>query len=103
MFRRRKRERYEEFLKSVSLFSNMDSYERSKLAEAFREEEFKCGDFVIREGQEGDTFYIILEGHAVATKVLSPGSPPSEVRVYKPGDYFGEISLLKNVPRAASV
>jgi len=37
---RRKRERYEEFLKSVSLFSNMDSYERSKLAEAFREHEF---------------------------------------------------------------
>ena len=81
----------------------MDSYERSKLAEAFREEEFKCGDFVIREGQEGNTFYIILEGQAVATKVLNPGSPPSEVRVYKPGDYFGEISLLKNVPRAASV
>ncbi len=81
----------------------MDSYERSKLDEAFREEDFNCGDFVIREGQEGDTFYIILEGQTVAAKALNSGSPPSEVRVYKPGDYFGEISLLKNVPSAASV
>ena len=67
---RRKRERYEDFLKSVSLFSNMDSYERTKLAEAFREHEFSQGQCVIREGEPGDCFYIVLEGEAVATKVL---------------------------------
>ena len=55
----------------------MDSYERSKLAEAFREEEFKRGDYVIREGEEGDTFYIVLEGQAIATKVMKPGNSPT--------------------------
>lgn len=81
----------------------MDSYERSKLAEAFREHDFTQGQVVIREGEAGDCFYIVLEGEAVATKVLKIGQAPSEVKRYKPGDYFGEIALLKNVPRAASV
>ena len=45
----------------------------------------------------------MLEGEAVATKVLKAGQGPTEVKRYKPGDYFGEIAILKNVPRAASV
>lgn len=48
-------------------------------------------------------FYIIIEGHAIATKTLEGGKPPSEVKQYKPGDYFGELALLKNEPRAANV
>lgn len=79
----------------------MESYELGKLAEAFKEERFKQGEFVIKEGDAGNVFYLILEGEAVATKIIS--SLPTEVKHYKAGDYFGEISLLKNVPRGASV
>ena len=43
---------------------NMDEYERSKLADAFKEEWHQPGEFVIREGEEGNTFYLIMRGEA---------------------------------------
>jgi hypothetical protein len=45
----RKREKYEEFLKSVPVLSSMDHYERSKLADAIKEEKFEAEDFIIKE------------------------------------------------------
>lgn len=81
----------------------MDAYERSKLADAIKEEWYNQDDYVIQEGAEGNSFYMIMEGEAVATKTLEPGKPPHEVFQYKAGDYFGELSLLKNEPRAANI
>lgn len=81
----------------------MDAYERSKLADALKEEWHELDDFVIREGEEGNTFYLVMDGEAVATKTLEPGKPPHEVFKYKVGDYFGELALLKNEPRAANI
>lgn len=39
----------------------------------------------------------------MATKTIEVGQPPKEVRHYKHGEYFGELALLKNEPRAANV
>lgn len=75
----RKREKYETFLSSVKILSSMDPYERQKIADALKEEKFRNGEFVIREGDIGDRFYIISEGQAVATKVLQPGQPAQQV------------------------
>jgi cAMP-dependent protein kinase regulator len=44
----RKREKYEDFLKSVELLQNMDHYERSKLADAIKEETYQPGSYIIR-------------------------------------------------------
>jgi len=46
----------------------MDSYERSTLSDAFVEETFKAGEQVIRAGDEGNKFFLIEDGHLVATK-----------------------------------
>lgn len=81
----------------------MDHYERSKISDAIKEEKYQVGDHVIKQGDQGNVFYIIVEGEAVATKTFEPGQPPKEVMHYKPGDYFGELALLKNEPRAANV
>jgi cAMP-dependent protein kinase regulator len=49
---------------------------------------------VIKEGEEGSIFYIVMSGEAVATKVMKEGDNPSEVKHYEVGDYFGERALL---------
>jgi len=98
-----KREKYEEFLQHVSILQNMDSYERSKLSDAIVEKWFEEGEYVIKEGEQGDIFYLIMSGQAVATKTLEPGKPPVNVANYAEGDYFGERALLKNEPRAANI
>ena len=81
----------------------MDPYERSKLSDALVEERFAKDDYVIKEGQAGDRFFIIQEGTAIATKVLQEGSEPQKVMEYSKGMYFGERALLKNEARAANV
>ena len=52
----------------------MDPYERSKLGDAVREERFKKDEYVIRQGDVGDKFYILDEGTAIATKTQPDGS-----------------------------
>ena len=81
----------------------MDNYERSKIADSIKEHDFAKGEKVIQQGDDGSVFYLIISGEAYATKTLKLGEAPKEVKTYKAGDYFGELSLLKNEPRAASV
>ncbi|XP_026191498.1 cAMP-dependent protein kinase regulatory subunit [Cyclospora cayetanensis] len=91
------REMYEDSLKEVELLKDVDPYERSKVADALKTQLFQAGDEIIREGQEGDTFYLLLDGEAEAIK------GGKVVMEYKRGGYFGELALLKNQPRAATV
>jgi len=53
------------------------------------------------KGEEGDEFYIVEEGSLVALKEDS--GKIEEVYKYNIGDYFGELALIKNIPRQASV
>lgn len=99
----KRREKYEQFLESVSIFSTMEPYERSKLADAFVEHKYKSGDYVIKEGEAGNDLFLLQEGTAIATKCLKQGEDPQQVMEYKPGDFFGERALLKSEPRAANV
>ena len=99
----KKRNKYEEFLKNVNILQSMEQYERSKMADSLKEEQYVKDEFIIREGEEGDIFYLLMKGEAIASKTLEPGKPPQEVFKYKPGDYFGERSLINNEPRAANI
>jgi len=96
-----RRNKYDEFLKSVNLISSLQAYERSQIADALIVEHFKKGDCVIKQDDPGDKFYIVEEGHLFAEKDV--GGAKKRVLDYKNGDYFGELALLKNQPRAASV
>lgn len=99
----RRRERYEDFLSKIEILQDMDPYERSQLADVLKSVTYKAGDFVIREGDEGNVFFIVEEGTAVALKVLHVNQDPVEVKAYSSSDYFGELALIKNAPRAASI
>jgi cAMP-dependent protein kinase regulator len=93
----KKRQRYDNFLAKVPLLSNMDAYERSQLADALKIETFADGAVIFKEGDVGQKFYIIEDGAAVATKA------GAQVMSYSCGDYFGELALLRNQPRAATI
>lgn len=100
---KKKRETYEKFLESVEILASMDPYERTNLADALKPVKYQKGEFVVKEGETGDVFYIIVEGKAKATKVLKPNEQPTIVYNYKEGDYFGELALLRDQPRAANI
>jgi cAMP-dependent protein kinase regulator len=100
---RRRREKYEGFLSIVKILKGMEPYERSVLSDAFVEETYKAGEYIIKVGEEGNKFYLVEEGELTATKVLDGDEELKEVMSYKAGDYFGERALLKNEPRAANV
>jgi cAMP-dependent protein kinase regulator len=77
---RKRREKYESFLEKVKILETMEPYERSVISDAFAEEHFKAGDYIIREGEEGNKFYLIEEGVCVATK--GKGEEEKELKVY---------------------
>lgn len=99
-----KRTKYTDFLKKVPLFSNVDQYEMMTIADALKVEEFNGdGTQIIKQGDAGDKFFVTLEGECVAKKAFIAGGEQKAVMTHKVGDYFGELSLIKNEPRAASV
>jgi len=100
---RKRRENYEEFMSKGALFAYLDDYEKLQLIDSLKSTSYKQGDFIIKEGEIGDTFYILEEGEAFATKTLSIGDTPVKVMDYNVGDYFGELALMKNEPRAANI
>ena len=100
---RMKRQKYETFLKSVEILSTMDEYEISVVSEALRRCVFREGEYIIRQGEVVDVFYIIEEGEAVAFGSKDHGKASIPEMNYSKGNYFGELSLLRDQPRAANV
>jgi cAMP-dependent protein kinase regulator len=98
-----KREKYENFLKQVDILSTIDSYELGKICDSLKVGIFKKDDYIIKEGEFGDVFYIIEEGKCKATKTLEPGKPEEIINELKEGDYFGERALLRGEPRYANI
>jgi cAMP-dependent protein kinase regulator len=99
----KKREKYEAFLKNVEILKEIEAYELSQIADALTVQSFNKDDYIIKQNDPGDNFYIILEGEAKATKIFKQGANPEFVMDYAKGGYFGELALIKNEPRAANV
>jgi cAMP-dependent protein kinase regulator len=97
------REMRESFLKKVTLLSSLDAYDRSRLADSLRAETYNAGDYVIRAGDAGDRMFLVEEGELDATRSLEAGGADEVVMTYRPGDYFGELAVLRNNPRQANV
>ncbi|CZS98479.1 hypothetical protein WAI453_005777 [Rhynchosporium graminicola] len=94
-----RRRLYESFLEEVPILSTLTKYERSKIADALETQKFPAGTTIIKEGDAGEAFYLLESGEADAFK----SGVQNPVKSYKKGDYFGELALLNDAPRAASV
>ena len=84
-------------LQRVPLFSGFNEDELRRVAELSRIVEAPAGTVVTQIGEPGDSFFIIIDG---ALAVRTPVGAGSELR---PGDFFGEMSLLDGEPRSATI
>ena len=87
-----------EALAQVPLFASLSPRHRRRLGDLTEEQRYMEGASVVKEGDLGDSFFVIVEGEA---KVLS--SSGRVVNHLYPGDFFGEISLLDGGSRTATV
>ncbi len=80
----------------------LEKDERGTSCDSLQAVSYKKGDLVSREGDSGNTFCFIQSGKAEDLKRSSSGSE-NVVYSYEANDYFGELSLLRDEPRAASI
>ncbi|KAF4526603.1 hypothetical protein B566_EDAN006418 [Ephemera danica] len=91
----RKRKMYDEFLSRVSILESLDKWERLTVADALEPVSFEERETIVRQGEPGDDFYIIVDGTALVLQYRAEGDEPVEVG--------REIALLLDRPRAATV
>ncbi len=90
-----------DLLKGVKFFSLLDPTDINKLVHTMVPRVFEAGEYIVRKGEEGDTFYVIQEGKVRVTDITM-GSTKYEDQVLGPGDYFGERELVHKEPRSAN-
>ena len=86
-----------ELLKRVPIFEGLERRELERIAASMKQRTFRAGDTVTSEGTGGVGFFVIEDGQA---RVTIHGD---ERRRLGPGDYFGEIALLTDRPRTATI
>jgi cGMP-dependent protein kinase len=95
--------RLEGVVGSVPLFAPLSWTERKKIAEAMEEVKFRAGTVIVRQGDEGDRFFLLASGTVSVTRKEAPEQSAAEMMRLKAGDYFGERALITDEPRAATV
>jgi cAMP-dependent protein kinase regulator len=95
------KEKIKERLEQAFMFMALDEHDLKVVIDAMDEKKPSNGEFVIREGEAGDCLYIVESGELKCTKVID-GSERF-LKNYNPGDVFGELALLYNAPRAATI
>ncbi|XP_017542956.2 cAMP-dependent protein kinase type II-beta regulatory subunit-like [Pygocentrus nattereri] len=96
----KKRKLYEAFVESVPLLESLQSVERMKVVDVLGCQTYSDGERIIAQGDSADCFYIVESGQVRI--VLNKKGAETEIAVCSRGQYFGELALITNKPRAAS-
>ena len=84
-------------LRGVPLFAGLTPQQLRRVAEVGRVRLFRAGTAIVRLGDPGDSFYVVLDGNAL---VVRENGRPLKLHA---GDFFGELALIENAPRSADV
>ena len=86
-----------EALKRAPLFEGLDRHELDELAKRTDDLDFKAGKVLCAQGESGGEFYVIMDGEAEVTR------DGQTLATFGGGDFFGEVSLVQDAPRNATV
>jgi putative ABC transport system ATP-binding protein len=86
-----------EFLRAVDLFRALTPTQLTNVAEKMTKRQFTSGDTIIREGEQGEEFFLISDGEVDVIRA------DHEVARLGRGDFFGEVALISGEPRNATV
>lgn len=92
-----------EALAQVTLFSRLSERQRARLARFATTRDYKQGATIVRQGDTSMSLYVILSGSARVDRESEGGGGAVQVERLGPGGAFGEMGLLDDQPRAATV
>lgn len=94
---------YEDTLARVDLFNGLDKKELQVLGRSFQERKYSAGTTLIKQGDTGVGLYIITKGTVRITHSSSAGGAEKELGTQGAGSVLGEMALLDDLPRSATV
>uniref|UniRef100_A0A1A9WUS9 cGMP-dependent protein kinase n=1 Tax=Glossina brevipalpis TaxID=37001 RepID=A0A1A9WUS9_9MUSC len=94
---------YTDFLKSVPIFKNLQEDTLIKISDVLEETHYQQGDYIVRQGARGDTFFIISKGKVRVTIKLPNTQEEKFIRTLSKGDFFGEKALQGDDLRTANI
>ncbi|CAH8660017.1 unnamed protein product [Heterobilharzia americana] len=98
-----KQEENKKFLKSVPALRNLSADKMNKLADVLEPVFYEAGEYIIREGELGETFFMIKSGKVRVTQTVEGADEVQEIRQLSDGDWFGERALYTSERRSANV
>ncbi|XP_067908218.1 protein kinase, cAMP-dependent, regulatory, type II, alpha A isoform X2 [Heterodontus francisci] len=103
----KKRKMFETFVESVPLLKSLELSERMKIVDVIGERSYQDNELIIAQGDKADCFFIVESGEVkimIKSKTLADQEDNAEVEIARctRGQYFGELALVTNKPRAAS-
>ncbi|MBX5457410.1 MAG: cyclic nucleotide-binding domain-containing protein [Thermogemmatispora sp.] len=94
---------YEDILKKVSLFSGLSDRELKEIARSAQERHYSAGTVLFHQGDTGTGLYIITAGRVRILQANDPDRAEEVIGTAGPGEVLGEMALLDDLPRSASV
>lgn len=99
-------EQEEQIKKTLELnfmFKTLDESDQEVILQAMGIKEYAEGDFVIKQGEDGSELFIVGSGSLRCTQKTENSEQEIELKIYQKGDVFGELALMYNAPRAATI
>src|SRR5262249_42655638 len=94
---------YAHLLRKVDLFAGLDRVTLAKLAAHLQPLSYAARSVIFRQGEPGDAFYLVASGSVGVYAIDRSGAVEKQVKILQVGEPFGEMALLSNIPRTATI